>query len=109
MSFSVSLFSFFLSFPKVRLVGSEFDLPAASLHCVPVYIIAWDYWPDRIRLTPTFSASRRVLESLKAGKRLPEAQFSNIILAAKGQRSVYGMFEKEKPSAGEKKATPLAS
>ncbi|KAI4265361.1 MAG: hypothetical protein L6R35_007130, partial [Caloplaca aegaea] len=50
-----------------------------------------------------------VLESLKAGKRLPEAQFSNIILAAKGQRSVYGMFEKEKPSAGEKKATPLAS
>ncbi|KAL8681265.1 MAG: hypothetical protein Q9224_006868, partial [Gallowayella concinna] len=39
-----------------------------------------------------------VLESLKAGKRLPEAQFSNITLAAKGQKSVYGMFSKEKSS-----------
>ncbi|KAL8672117.1 MAG: hypothetical protein Q9168_003423, partial [Polycauliona sp. 1 TL-2023] len=39
-----------------------------------------------------------VLESLKAGKRLPEAQFSNITLAAKGQKSVYGMFAKGKPS-----------
>ncbi|KAL9040845.1 MAG: hypothetical protein Q9180_001662 [Flavoplaca navasiana] len=38
-----------------------------------------------------------VLESLKAGKRLPEAQFSNITLAAKGQKSVYGMFSKDKP------------
>ncbi|KAL8852613.1 MAG: hypothetical protein Q9221_002493 [Calogaya cf. arnoldii] len=38
-----------------------------------------------------------VLESLKAGKRLPEARFSNITLAAKGQKSVYGMFSKEKP------------
>lgn len=41
---------------------------------------------------------RRVLESLKAGRRLPEAQFSNITLAAKGQKSVYGMFAKEVPS-----------
>lgn len=40
---------------------------------------------------------RRVLESLKAGTRLPEAQFSNITLAAKGQKSVYGIFSKEKP------------
>ncbi|KAL8933107.1 MAG: hypothetical protein Q9211_005957 [Gyalolechia sp. 1 TL-2023] len=39
------------------------------------------------------------LESLKAGKRLPEAQFSNITLAAKGQKSVYGIFSKEKPSS----------
>ncbi|KAI4271086.1 MAG: hypothetical protein LQ337_006262, partial [Flavoplaca oasis] len=38
-----------------------------------------------------------VLESLKAGKRLPEAQFSNLTLAAKGQKSVYGMFSKDKP------------
>ncbi|KAL8727905.1 MAG: hypothetical protein Q9181_005539 [Wetmoreana brouardii] len=37
-----------------------------------------------------------VLESLKAGKRLPEAQFSNMTLAAKGQKSVYGMFSKGK-------------
>ncbi|KAI4168814.1 MAG: hypothetical protein LQ346_009031, partial [Caloplaca aetnensis] len=45
-----------------------------------------------------------VLESLKAGKRLPEAQFTNLTLAAKGQKSVYGMFSKEKPSA--KTASP---
>lgn len=40
----------------------------------------------------------RVLESLKAGKRLPETQFSNITLAAKGQKSVYGMFSKAQSS-----------
>ncbi|KAI9756475.1 MAG: hypothetical protein M1835_000716 [Candelina submexicana] len=34
-----------------------------------------------------------VLESIKAGKRLPEAQFSTMKLSAKGQRSVYGMFK----------------
>ncbi|KAL8911716.1 MAG: hypothetical protein Q9171_003169 [Xanthocarpia ochracea] len=39
-----------------------------------------------------------VLESLKAGKRLPETQFSNITLAAKGQKSVYGMFSKAQSS-----------
>ncbi|OAA42169.1 BRCA1 C Terminus (BRCT) domain containing protein [Metarhizium rileyi] len=33
-----------------------------------------------------------VLESLKTGKRLPEARFSNLRLAAKGQGSVYGLF-----------------
>ncbi|KAL8815208.1 MAG: hypothetical protein Q9223_005642 [Gallowayella weberi] len=36
-----------------------------------------------------------VLESLKAAKRLPEAQFSNLSLAAKGQKSVYGIFSRE--------------
>lgn len=36
----------------------------------------------------------RVLESIKAGKRLPEAQFSNISIAPKNQKSVYGMFKK---------------
>ncbi|KAI4219578.1 MAG: hypothetical protein L6R36_008226 [Xanthoria steineri] len=35
-----------------------------------------------------------ILESLKAGRRLSEAQFSNITLAAKGQKSVYNMFSK---------------
>ncbi len=35
----------------------------------------------------------RVLESIKAGKRLPEAQFSTMKLSAKGQQSVYGMFK----------------
>ena len=36
----------------------------------------------------------RVLESLKHGKRLPEVQFTNLKVAAKGQQSVYGMFKK---------------
>lgn len=35
---------------------------------------------------------RRVLESIKAGKRLPEARFANLSTAAKGQKSVYGVF-----------------
>lgn len=33
----------------------------------------------------------RVLESLKAGIRLPEARFSNVKVAAKGQGSVYAL------------------
>lgn len=37
---------------------------------------------------------RRVLESIKAGKRLPEARFANLSIAAQGQKSVYGMFQK---------------
>ena len=40
----------------------------------------------------------RVIESLKAGKRLPEAQFSNMSLAPKNQKSVYGMFKKTDPN-----------
>ncbi|KAL8949397.1 MAG: hypothetical protein Q9222_004498, partial [Ikaeria aurantiellina] len=40
-----------------------------------------------------------VLDSLKAGRRLPEAQFSNLTLAAKGQKSVYGMFSKSMESS----------
>lgn len=35
-----------------------------------------------------------VLESLKAGKRLPEARFSNLKIASKGQQSVYGLYSK---------------
>lgn len=36
----------------------------------------------------------RVIESIKAGKRLSEAQFSNLKVAAKGQQTVYDMFKK---------------
>lgn len=43
---------------------------------------------------PPLTVISRVLESLKAGKRLPEAQFSNMSLAPKNQKSVYGMFKK---------------
>lgn len=35
----------------------------------------------------------RVLESLKAGRRLPETPFTNLKIAAKGQQSVYSMFK----------------
>ncbi|CAD6448851.1 83eb6286-febd-4979-aea5-cad02acdcf12 [Sclerotinia trifoliorum] len=35
-----------------------------------------------------------VLESIKAGKRLPETRFSNLKVAPKSQQSVYGMFKK---------------
>lgn len=34
------------------------------------------------------------LESMKTGRRLPETQFSNLKVAAKGQQSVYSMFKK---------------
>jgi hypothetical protein len=36
----------------------------------------------------------RALESLKLDKRLPEAKFENLRVAAKGQKSVYSMFKK---------------
>ncbi|UPL01512.1 hypothetical protein LCI18_012446 [Fusarium solani-melongenae] len=42
-----------------------------------------------------FVSAEWVLESLKAGKRLPEARFSNMKVAAKAQGSVYGMFAKQ--------------
>lgn len=38
--------------------------------------------------------NNRVIESLKIGKRLPEAQFANLKVAHKGQQSIYGMFKK---------------
>lgn len=39
-----------------------------------------------------------VLQSLAAGKRLPEPRFSNLALAPKSQKSVYGMFTKNSES-----------
>lgn len=36
-----------------------------------------------------------VLESLKDGKRLPEARFSPLKIAAKAQNSVYGLYSKQ--------------
>lgn len=35
----------------------------------------------------------RALESIKAGKRLPESRFSVLNVAPKGQRSVAGFFK----------------
>lgn len=37
----------------------------------------------------------RALESIKAGKRLPEARFANLKIAARGQQSVLGAFSKD--------------
>lgn len=42
--------------------------------------------------------SLRVLESLKAGRRLPEARFGNLKVASKGQPSVYGAFSTREAS-----------
>lgn len=39
------------------------------------------------------------LESIKAGKRLPETRFANLKIAAKGQQSVLSVFSKNKPPA----------
>ncbi|KAI0455899.1 BRCA1 C terminus domain-containing protein [Xylaria acuta] len=37
-----------------------------------------------------------VLESIKAGRRLPEARFADLKIAPKGQQSVYGLYSKHK-------------
>jgi hypothetical protein len=47
----------------------------------------------------------RVLESVKAGKRLPEARFTQLKIAAQRQQSVLGAFSKangstQRPAAG---------
>jgi hypothetical protein len=42
----------------------------------------------------TMVRSTRVLESIKAGKRLPEARFANLKIAARRQQSVLGAFSK---------------
>ncbi|XXH03531.1 hypothetical protein Hte_009936 [Hypoxylon texense] len=44
-----------------------------------------------------------VLESIKAGKRLPETQFSNLKVATKAQQSVFGLYSKDRVP-GEKEA-----
>ncbi|KAM0303205.1 hypothetical protein HYE67_010907 [Fusarium culmorum] len=42
-----------------------------------------------------FVGAEWILESLKAGKRLPEARFSNTKMAPKAQGSVYSLFSKQ--------------
>ena len=36
-----------------------------------------------------------VLDSIKAGRKIPEARYANLNIAHKNQRSVYGMFKRE--------------
>ncbi|KAK8114206.1 DNA repair protein REV1 [Apiospora kogelbergensis] len=38
-----------------------------------------------------------ILESIRAGKRLPEARFSNLKVASKGQQSVFGLYSRSTP------------
>lgn len=44
-----------------------------------------------------------VLESLRAGRRLPEARFGTVKVAARGQPSVYGVFSSSSSSSSTKK------
>jgi hypothetical protein len=44
-------------------------------------------------------SAHRALESIKAGKRLPEARFENLKLGGYGQGSVYSAFKARKPTS----------
>jgi hypothetical protein len=46
-----------------------------------------------VGIKASFLISYRVLESMKAGKRLSETPFAKLELAAKGQQSVYSIFK----------------
>ncbi|KAF7540935.1 hypothetical protein G7Z17_g12071 [Cylindrodendrum hubeiense] len=50
-----------------------------------------------------------VLESLRAGKRLPEARFSSVKMAPKGQGSVYGLYPKQPSTSQPPKSQPSKS
>ncbi|KAI1465999.1 uncharacterized protein F4812DRAFT_92435 [Daldinia caldariorum] len=52
-----------------------------------------------------FVGAEWVLESIKAGKRLPEARFSNLKMASKGQQSVYGLYSATKNPAEQSTST----
>lgn len=63
---------------------SKFRWLAVSMITLVVYLS---------HVAPILTAGRsRVLESIKAGKRLPEGRFANLKVASKGQQSVYGAF-----------------
>ncbi|KAI1380890.1 hypothetical protein F4677DRAFT_441219 [Hypoxylon crocopeplum] len=47
-----------------------------------------------------------VLESITAGKRLPEARFSNLKVASKGQQSVYGLYSRPENSTEQHEPSP---
>ncbi|KAI0965513.1 BRCA1 C terminus domain-containing protein [Xylaria arbuscula] len=57
-----------------------------------------------------FVSVQWVLESIKAGKRLPEARFADLKIASKGQQSVYGLYSRRKdtgaPTATEESQPP---
>lgn len=46
----------------------------------------------RVIFSDVESVITRALESIKAGRRLAESRFPGMYVAAKGQRSVAGMF-----------------
>ncbi|KAF9774597.1 hypothetical protein IL306_007364 [Fusarium sp. DS 682] len=53
-----------------------------------------------------FVGAEWILESLKAGKRLPEARFSNTKMASKAQDSVYNLFSRQSSGQSSKDGTP---
>jgi hypothetical protein len=55
--------------------------------------IAWILCKNQLA-DGTMVRPSRVLESIKAGKRLPEARFANLKIAARRQQSVLGAFSK---------------
>ncbi|KAL2873539.1 hypothetical protein SGCOL_011314 [Colletotrichum sp. CLE4] len=67
----------------VKYVGVEWLV----LSPVPLSRVLYELADDNI--------PRRVIESLKAGSRLPEARFAPLKVAREGQRSVYGMYGKQ--------------
>ncbi|KAL7948865.1 hypothetical protein V8C42DRAFT_231096 [Trichoderma barbatum] len=50
-----------------------------------------------------------VLQSLQEGKRLPEARFSNLKMAAKAQNSVYGLYSKQNGVSEAARSNPPSS
>lgn len=60
------------------------------------------YYPDavedrQVTLSDVEPFITRALESIKAGRRLAESRFPSMHVAAKGQRSVAGMFGAQEP------------
>lgn len=62
----------------VKFVGAEWYVPAGSCRPKMLHLLLMLF--------------TRVLESLKEGKRLPEARFSNVKIAPKAQGSVHDLF-----------------
>lgn len=54
--------------------------------------MVWLLEPARLHALTIILIDHRVLESMKAGKRLAESRFAVLNVAPKGQQSVSGMF-----------------
>ena len=91
------MFSSFLGLRKVFLNQNVHSPTPSPLSGPAVYEALLDGYCACANAVLSFPT--RVLESIKAGKRLPEARFVNLNIAAKGQHSVLSAFSKNKPPA----------